>query len=112
MAKSIVAIVIGSALGVIGARVLFVGSWLSLVPWTIVGLGLGAWCVGLEWTWVGALFGFFVSFVFMLSGYAGTASLLSRVPFFAILGAFGAVCGFVLAFVGSFAKRMLGRLRT
>jgi hypothetical protein len=112
MTKPIVAIVVGSALGVIGSRVLFVGSWLSLVPWTIVGLALGAWCVGREWTWVGALYGFFISFVFMVSGYSGTASLVSRLPFFAGLGAFGAICGLVLTFAGFIARRTLSRLRT
>jgi hypothetical protein len=109
MTKSIVAIVVGSALGVIGSRVLFVGSWLSLVPWTIVGLALGAWCVGREWAWVGALYGFFISFVFMVSGYAGTASVVSRLPFFAALGVFGAVCGLILGFLGSMARRALSR---
>ena len=107
MTRGIVAVLVGSALGVIGSRVLFVGSWLSLVPWTIAGLLLGAWSTKRQWAWVGALFGFSVSFVFTASGYAGAASLLSRVPFFAALGAFGAVCGLVLGFLGFVMRRLI-----
>lgn len=107
MTKGIVGVLVGAALGVIGSRVLFVGSWLSLVPWTIAGLLLGAWSAKREWAWVGALFGFSVSFVFLASGYAGAASLLSRVPFFALLAAFGAACGLVLGVLGFLIRRWI-----
>jgi hypothetical protein len=105
--KSIAAVLIGSVLGVIGSRVLFVGSWLSLVPWTIAGLLLGMWSTKRQWTWIGALFGFSVSFVFMVAGYAGAANLVSRFPFFAALGLFGAVCGIVLGLLGHLLRKAL-----
>lgn len=42
--KLLVAILAGALLGVLGARYLFVGSWLSLIPWGIAELALGAVC--------------------------------------------------------------------
>ncbi len=44
MLKLSVSIVVGSVLGVLGSRYLFVGSWLSLIPWgsgVVCGLVLG-----------------------------------------------------------------------
>ncbi len=43
MIKTAVSIIVGTLLGIIGARYVFVGSWLSLVPWGIVGLAIGYW---------------------------------------------------------------------
>lgn len=103
MRKYITAIVVGSVLGLIGSRYLFVGSWLSLIPWTIAGLALGAWCARAESLGVGAVYGFFLVFVFMATGYAGSAPLLGRIPAFAVLGLIGAVCGLVLGIMGSLA---------
>jgi hypothetical protein len=109
--KGIIAIAVGAVLGVVGARILFVGSWLSLVPWTIAGLLLGVWCERREWLWVGALYGFFLTFIFMVAGYSGSASVLSRLPFFALIGVFGAACGLALALVGSLGRRLTRRER-
>ena len=92
---------LGALLGLVGAQVLFVDSGLSLVPWTVAGLLLGL--MGrtrVEAAQVGAAYGFCLAFVFMLAGYSGDASLLSRVPFFVLLGLFGAVCGLILAVLG------------
>ena len=107
MIKAFVAIVTAAMLGVVGSRYLLVGSWLSLVPWAAVGLLLGAWSTRREWAAVGAMYGFVLSFVFMWAGYSGAASVVRRVPFFALLGAFGAVCGVVLGFLGFSALRLL-----
>jgi hypothetical protein len=40
----------------------------------------------------------------MIAGYTGTASLLSRMPFFILIGLFGAVCGIALTAAGYFLK--------
>jgi len=112
MVKLFVAIFIGAALGIIASRYLFVGSWMSLVLWAIAGLAIGAWCKRRSQAMlIGAVFGFAVSFVFIWSGYTGSASLISRLPFFAILGMVGAVCGFVLGFVGYMIRRLVQRGR-
>jgi hypothetical protein len=101
MRKLIVSIVAGSLLGFVGSRVLFVGSWLSLVPWGIVGLAIGLWSKKREAMLDGCCYGFALAFVFMIAGYAGSAALVSRLPFFAILGIFGGICGLILGLSGS-----------
>lgn len=104
MLKLIVSIIVGAVLGVLGAKYLFVGSWLSLVLWGIVGLALGFWSGKRKALLNGVVFGFVVSFVFIASGYSGTAPFVSRIPFFALLGLVGAVCGLVLGWLGSLIR--------
>lgn len=102
---------VGIALGVVASRYLLVGSWLSLVPWGMVGLLFGWWCHGYrDGIRVGAVYGFLLAFSFMIAGYQGAATLLSRLPFFAALGLFGALCGVALGVVGAFARRELHRI--
>jgi hypothetical protein len=107
--KILVSILAGSLLGIIAARVLFVGSWLSLIPWTIVGLLIGAWSQKRAWLVNGICYGFALAFVFMIAGYSGSASLISRLPFFAILGIFGGFYGLILGLLGfEIRKRVSG----
>jgi hypothetical protein len=108
MMKFLVAIALGAGLGILGSRYLFVGSWMSLIVWGVAGLLLGGWCSERRQAIInGTVFGFVVAFVFMLSGYGGSASLISRVPFFAILGVIGAICGAVLGFLGNSARTLI-----
>jgi hypothetical protein len=109
LVKVMVSILAGGILGLIGARYLFVGSWLSLIPWGMVGLLIGYWSQKREWLVNGICYGFTIAFVFMLAGYAGSASLISRMPFFAILGLFGGLCGLVLGLMGFEIRRRLTR---
>lgn len=110
MMRGLVAVLAGAALGVIGARYLFVGSWLSLIPWGIAGLALGLWCTTLRQAIsVGAAFGFAVAFVFMIAGYAGAAPVVTRLLPFAALGAVGAVCGLALGAIGYLVRARLAR---
>jgi hypothetical protein len=105
------AIVVGALLGVLGSRYVFVGSWLNLIPWALAGLALGARSRKSEWPMVGGTYGFALSFVFMLAGYNGRASWVTRVPAFAVLGMVGATCGLVLSFTGFTIARAFGRTR-
>ncbi len=107
--KLLVSIVAAAILGIIGSRYLFVGSWLSLVPWAIAGLALGYWSQGREWIPNGAAYGFALAFVFMIAGYSGSASLLSRLPFFALLGIVGAMCGLGLGLASTAVKAFVRR---
>jgi hypothetical protein len=109
MTKLVTAIVAGVLLGIIGARYLFVGSWLSLIPWGIAGLALGGWCERREALINGAIYGFVLAFTFMIAGYAGSAPVISRLPFFAILGVIGAVFGFALGWIGNFLFGMINK---
>lgn len=105
MRRLATAVGVGSLLGALGARYLFVGSWISLIPWTLVGLTLGYWSRRHRPALVGAVYGFSLSFVFMVVGYAGQAPLSTRILPFAMLGAFGGVCGCVLGLLGALAGR-------
>jgi hypothetical protein len=109
MVKSLVAILAGSLLGLAGSRYLFVGSWLSLIPWGIVGLVLGYWSGNGRAMVNGAVFGFFLAFMFMVFGYTGTAPLVNHLPFFALLGLIGAACGLVLGWFGAQARQVFER---
>jgi hypothetical protein len=112
MIKALVSILIGSVMGFLGSRYLFVGSALSLVPWGIMGLVLGAWNSRRGAAMAnGALYGFSLAFVFMIAGYTGTEPLFSRLPFFALLGAFGAISGLVLEIGGYGLKVSLRKVR-
>jgi uncharacterized membrane protein YccC len=103
MVKIIAATILGVIVGVSGQYYLFIGSY-SLIPWGLVGLAIGAWCSKRESIYAGVLYGFCLSFSFMVAGYNGTASLVSRLPFFVLLGLFGAVCGLALSVTGYFLK--------
>lgn len=100
-----IAVLVGAALGVVGARYLFVGSWLSLVPWTIAGLALGHIPDRRRALGIGAAFGFALFFAFMVAGYTGARPMLGRMPFFAVVGLVGAIYGGGIGFLGSLAAR-------
>jgi hypothetical protein len=107
MIKIILSILAGVILGFLSARTIFVGSWLSLVPWAMAGLLVGYWSGKRQAIINGALYGFAIAFTFMLAGYSGSASLVSRVPFFALLGLIGAVCGAALGFTGGRVRNLV-----
>ncbi len=107
MKKTIAALILGSVLGIVGARYLFVGSWLNLIPWGIAGLAIGSLGSKNEAFVNGVTYGFVLVFVFMIAGYTGTYSLASRLPFFAFLGVVGSVCGLLLGLIGFYIKSRL-----
>jgi ABC-type polysaccharide/polyol phosphate export permease len=68
---------------------------------------LGYWGTKDESLVNGVTFGFVLSFVFMIAGYSGQPSLLSRIPIFLVLSAFGGICGIVVAMIGHYVRRKL-----
>lgn len=99
----LVATVLGVVLGLLGARATILGAW-TLLPWALGGVVVG-YKVRRHPVVAGALYGFALSFVFMLAVYTGNASVLSRVPFFALLGLVGAACGASAAAGGRWLAR-------
>ena len=94
--------VLGTVLGVLGARYVFVGSGLSLLPRGLVAVLVGVFAPARGAAVAGAaVYGFSLAFAFMVAGYDGTATLVSRLPFFAVLGLVGAGCAALLALAGS-----------
>lgn len=103
-----IAILLGAILGGVIARFLFVGSGWSLLPWGLVGLGTGIFARDKKEAVVsGALYGFVLSFLFMIGGYTGSQPLVTRFPAFGILGLVGAFCGGVLGLIGAVARQAI-----
>lgn len=111
MPRFVIALVVGVLLGATGPRYAFLG-WFSLIPWGLVGLALGYWSKRREAALTGALYGFVLCFAFLMTGYTGSAPIISRLPFFALIGMFGALCGLLLSLVGFFLKRRFEGLTT
>lgn len=96
----------GALLGFLCARVVLVDSGLSLVPWGLVGLAIGALCPGRRDAAVtGAAYGFALAYVFMLASYDGSAALATRLVPFLVFGVFGAACGAGLGLLGRLSRR-------
>ncbi len=103
MIRFVVAILLGALFGLGGPHYLFLG-WFSLVPWGIGGVALGYWSQRGGRLLLGMFYGFGLCFCFMIAGYTGSASLVSRLPFFALVGVFGALCGLGLTVVGHYLR--------
>lgn len=95
---------VGAVLGVLGAHATVLDGW-TLLPWAVAGAIVG-YTTRRRPVIAGAVYGFVLAFVFMLDVYTGKASLLSRAPYFALLGVIGAICGVIVAAAGRwFAAR-------
>jgi hypothetical protein len=110
MLKGVVALIVGVVIGAAGPQYVFLGP-MSLIPWGLVAVALGMWGTKREALKSGAVYGFSLSFAFLVAGYNGTPSLVSRSPFFAILSLFAAMCGVALAASGYYLKLRFARPR-
>ena len=100
MIVSMIAVVVGMILGFIGGP-----AWI-LIIWGIAAFLVGYFSKNSKESLInGFIFGFAASFFFMVHGYSGTASVLSRMPFFILISIFGGVCGLVGSFVGSYLHK-------
>lgn len=94
------AAIVGIALGVLGAHLLFLG-WATLIPWGLAGLAVGAICRRRgQALAAGVAYGLVLGFSFMVFGYTGTDPLVGKLPAFAVIGAFSALFGVPLALAG------------
>jgi hypothetical protein len=110
MLRFLIAVTLGVTLGLAGAHATFLGGW-TLLPW-----GAGALVLGYTFRQrplaVAGIYGFVLSFSFMVGVYRGARPLLGRAPFFAILGLVGASCAVLIALAGSrIAIRRIARRR-
>jgi hypothetical protein len=103
MFKSVAAFIVGVVIGATGPQYVFLGAY-SLIPWGLVAVAFGLWGNKREALKSGMVYGFSLSFAFLVAGYNGTPSLVSRFPFFVILSLFGAVCGLALSALGNYLK--------
>jgi hypothetical protein len=99
---------IGLLLGFLGSHLLVLG-WLTLIPWGLAALAVGAVCRGPREAGIaGAAYGFVLGFSFTAFGYQGADPIVSKLPFFAALGLFSAVFGMAGGLIG---QRLIARHR-
>lgn len=95
----LIAAVLGTIIGWMG------GPALVLIVWIIAGLFVGSFAVSNKQSLLlGGVYGFFLLYFFMISGYAGSAPLVSRLLPFVLIGLGGAVGGVVLGWFGFYLK--------
>ncbi len=99
----VLAAVVGVLLGMATARWVLVGSWTSLIPWTVAGVLVGLAAPDATGaTRSGAFYGAGLVAAFVIGGRSGdfTRQWLTFVPFTVVLAVIGAGCGSILGFVG------------
>lgn len=89
----IVGAVAGIIMGLVGGPV-----WIIL-PWGAIAVGLGYDSKSYKLL-SSAVFGFIASFIFMMQGYSGTESRMSRVLPFVLIALFGGLAGLLCGWVG------------
>lgn len=103
------AAVLGVGLGFLASQMLFL-QWATLIPWAVAGLVVGGVSVDRRQALaIGASYGFALGFSFIAFDYRGADPVLTRVPFFAIIGAVSSCFGAALSLGGEWVG---ARLRT
>lgn len=96
----IVSLLLGIVIGYLG------GPAFALVWWALIGLVIGYFSASTKAGLVnGAVYGFALSYTFMLAGYSGSDPLASKLAPFVLFGMFGAVCGLCLGIIGHLMNR-------
>lgn len=112
MTRLAAALVLGVVLGLVGARILFVNSALSLIPWGCAAALVGAFSPTRRAAMLaGGVFGFGLLTSFMFFGYAGDDPVATKTLPFAALGVAGAACALIPAFIGQMIVRCQVRRR-
>lgn len=100
----VISAIIGLLLGFISSKTFLIHSWLALVPWGLVGIGVGFIAKEKKHRlWSGALYGFFLCVSFLVGGFQGK-SVGGLVVLTLAIGAAGALCGLVLAYISVWIK--------
>jgi hypothetical protein len=98
----IVSSIIGGVIGYIG------GPTTVLIIWVIAGLAVGYFCNSRKSVLLnGAVYGFTLAYIFMVSGYNGSASVSTKLLPFLVFGVVGAICGTALALSGRYLAKHL-----
>jgi len=84
-------------------------SWISLLPWCIVGLAIGSVILTKKESVINGLFyGFSLTATFLITGFNGTEDkILSFSLFLIFLSLIGAICGAILTLLGYLLKKKL-----
>jgi hypothetical protein len=105
-------VVVALVMAWISAKLLFNGSAWNVVPWGILAAATAYFAASRREAWgLGALFGFVVSYAFLWFDNTSTltaSKVLVLVPLIVLPALFGALCGFLAAWLGWLARRALG----
>ncbi len=104
----LVAVITGGVLGGLASKLLFL-QWFTLLPWGVAAVAMGFWSPSRRAAVSNGLaFGFALGLLFMIGGYSGSDPVMTKLPFFAVLGALSAV---VAAAMAVSTQRARDRLR-
>ena len=106
--RILIAAVISSMLGILFAHLASVGGFITLGVWAIAGLTIGFISRNKkEALFLGSLFGFTISFVFLIADYQGSIAVVYRFFPFALLSCVGLVGGLLLGILGFLFRKLL-----
>ena len=105
-----VSAVFGAAVGYASTFTILETSWIAVVPWGLLALGVGIMSNDRKAAlWNGAAFGYFMSLAFLIGSFHGANDKLGSFTLFAfVLSAFGGACGLMLAWLGHYLRKMFG----
>ena len=85
----------------------FPRAWMDLALWVIAGILVGLFAASKkEVIWSGIIYGFLLTLSFLISGFQGSTDQLGVFALLCLaLGAVGALCGLILAYIGSTLRR-------
>ncbi len=105
----IISTISGIVLGYVAAKMLFL-QYATLFPWSLAGLLIGYFSnTKIESLKNGAIYGFLLGSTFMAVIYEGSAPIISRIPFFIVLGFVSAACGTLLSIFAFLTKQRIAR---
>lgn len=97
----------------LSAKALFNGSVWNVVPWGILAFATAFLALSRRQAWAfGGLFGFVVSYAFLWFDNSGTKTLstvLILIPLVVLPALFGALCGFLAAWLGWIVRQAVVR---
>jgi hypothetical protein len=109
MVKRIIVIACAILLAVISNY--FIAGWYNIIPWSIAAIILGYLNLDRKGALInGALFGYFLFFVYILLGYGGKTDAISilRILLFAVLfSLIGAAAGIIGSLIGNYISRKI-----
>jgi len=102
--RVLVVVAVALIMAFLSAHVLFNGSVWNVLPWGVLAFASAFLASSRREAWVfGALFGFAVSYAFLWFDNTGTKTLstvLILIPLIILPALFGALCGFLAAWLG------------
>ena len=112
--KRLILILLASVLAAVSNYFIF--GWYNIIPWALAALLIGFLTRSQKESLIlGAFFGYFLFFVYIILGYCGKTDLQSFVKFIAfdiLFSLLGSLAGVIGAFIGNFGRRFFFKADT